>query len=253
MAVSYLQRSNAPAIAYLRQDEGNNDLPMVVFVHGFHSDMMGTKAEFLASHCETKGQPFLRFDASGHGQSEGNFEDGTIGVWLSDVLGAIDLLSTGKIILVGSSMGGWLALLAALKRPDRVAGVIGLAAAPDFTRWMQAELSDAQKQALARDGYFMRESDYGAPYKVTRALFEEGENHCILDGVINLSMPVRIVQGMEDADVPWQTAQRIAGQITGADKKIYLLEGGDHRLSRNEDLKLLGTLIDELSAVIAQR
>ena len=247
MPVSYLQRPNAPAIAYMRQKGLKDDLPTVVFLHGFHSDMMGTKAEFLADHCARKGQAFLRFDDSGHGKSEGKFEEGTIGVWLSDVLDAIDHLSEGNIILVGSSMGGWLAFLAALKRAPRVCGVIGLAAAPDFTRWMQDELSAAQKEALAHDGYFMRDSDYGDPYMITRALFEDGENHCILDAPIDLPMPVRLLQGMDDADVPWQTAQIIADALTGDDKKVYLLEGGDHRLSREEDLKLLGEIVDELS------
>jgi pimeloyl-ACP methyl ester carboxylesterase len=250
MPVSYLQRPNAPSLAYMRQNGVRDDLPTVVFLHGFHSDMMGTKAEFLAHHCAEKGQAFLRFDDSGHGQSEGKFEEGTIGIWLSDVLDAIDALSEGKIILVGSSMGGWLALLAALNRQERVAGVIGLAAAPDFTRWMQDELTQKQKDALMRDGYFMRESDYGAPYMITRALFEEGEKHCILDAAIHLSMPVRLLQGMNDADVPYKTAQIISDAITGKDKKIYLLKDGDHRLSRDEDLKLLGEVVDELSNAV---
>lgn len=247
MSASYLERSNAPKIAYIRQNGPKSDLPTVVFLHGYHSDMMGTKAQFLAAWCEARGQNFLRFDYSGHGQSEGKFEDGTIGSWAQDALDAVDRLTTGKILLVGSSMGGWLAFLTALSRPKRVMGLIGLAAAPDFTRWMQDGLSKEDKHSLIANGYFLRPSDYGEPYKVTKKFLDDGDQHCLLDMPIRLFFPVRLLQGMKDDDVPWQTAHRIANAISGEDKKVFLLEGGDHRLSRDEDLKLLGQQVAELS------
>lgn len=247
MSASYLLRQNAPAIAYIKQEGKNPALPTVVFLHGFHSDMRGSKAQFLADECAKTAQSYLRFDYSGHGESEGDFKDGTIGQWMNDAIDAIDELTHGKLILVGSSMGGWIGLLAALARKDRIAGFIGLAAAPDFTKWMRKEFSAAQKEMLAHNGYFLRESDYGDPYPITLHFLEDGNDYCLLEGPIDLDVPVRLVQGMVDVDVPWQTAQKIADKMTGQDKEVYLQEDGDHRLSREEDLALLARLVRELS------
>lgn len=249
MSVSFLKREEAPDIAYIRTNGETDALPTVVFLTGFRSDMMGTKAEFLASSCVRRGQNCLRFDYRGHGQSGGRFEDGTIGLWLSDALAAIDSLTTGPLILVGSSMGGWIALHVALARKERVAGLIGLAAAPDFTRQIAAMMKDAQKQQLATKGFFTEPNDYDdRPYIITRGLLEDGEKQCLLDAPIRIDCPVRLMQGMKDADVSWQTAHRIASAITGGDKKVYLREHGDHRLSAPDDLALLEKLVMELSA-----
>lgn len=249
MSVSFLKREGAPDIAYIRTKGENEGLPCVVFLSGFRSDMMGTKAEFLASSCARRGQPYLRFDYRGHGQSGGAFEDGTIGLWLSDALAAIDALTDGPLILVGSSMGGWLALLAALARKERTKGLVGLAAAPDFTREIPTRMNAAQKSQMDKEGFFTQPSDYGdAPLVFTRTLLEEGEAHCLLDAPVAIDCPVRLIQGMKDADVPWQTAHRISNAITGADKKVFLREDGDHRLSAAGDLALLEQLVVELSA-----
>lgn len=249
MSVSFLKREGAPDIAYIRTKGENGALPTVVFLTGFRSDMMGTKAEFLASSCALAAQNYLRFDYRGHGQSGGAFEDGTIGLWLSDALAAIDALTAGPLVLIGSSMGGWIALLAALARKERIAGLIGLAAAPDFTRLIPSRMSDAQKHQMAAEGLFTQPSEYDdKPLVITRALLEEGEFHCLFDAPIDLDCPVRLMQGMKDAEVPWQMAHRIANAITGADKKVYLREEGDHRLSGADDLALLQRLVAELSA-----
>jgi pimeloyl-ACP methyl ester carboxylesterase len=247
MSVEFLKRDGFPALAYLRTKGENPSLPTVVFLSGFRSDMMGTKAEYLAQACARRGQEFVRFDYSGHGQSGGAFTDGTIGSWLEDALAVIDMLTDGRLIVVGSSMGGWLALRAALLRKDRVKGLIGLAAAPDFTRGIPAAMTQAQKDELESKGYFTEANEYDSDYIFTKTLLEEGEAHCMLDGPIAIDCPVRLVQGMKDDDVPWQTAHRIANALTTQDKKVYLREEGTHRLSSGDDLALLERLVAELS------
>lgn len=248
MSLSFLERPGKPALACRKQDGADPSLPTVVFLTGFRSDMEGTKAAYLAGHCAAKGQPFLRFDYSGHGRSGGAFEDGTIGRWRDDALDVIDAMTDGPLVLVGSSMGGWIGLLCALARKDRVRGYVGLAAAPDFTRWMKAGMTEEQGRMLARDGYFLLPSGYeDGDYKITQALLEDGEKHCLLDGPIALSCPMRLVQGMKDDAVPWQTAERIANAVTSPDSRIFLREEGDHRLSAPEDLALIAALVDGLS------
>ena len=249
MSVSFLKREDAPDLAYIRTKGENEALPTVVFLTGFRSDMMGAKADYLARSCARRGQNYLRFDYRGHGQSGGAFEDGTIGLWLSDALAAIDALTAGPLVLVGSSMGGWIGLLATLARKDRVIGFIGLAAAPDFTRGIPSRMSEAQKEQLAKEGFFYEPNDYDVrPYMITRTLLEEGDAHCLFDAPIDIECPVRLIQGMKDTDVPWQTAHRIANAITGADKTVYLREEGDHRLSSDDDLSLLEKLVAALPA-----
>ena len=248
MSVEFLRRDGFPALAYLRTKGENPSLPTALFLSGFRSDMTGTKAEYLAHACERRGQQFVRFDYSGHGQSGGAFTDGTIGSWLEDALAVMDTLTDGPLIIVGSSMGGWIALRAALLRKDRVKGLIGLAAAPDFTRGIPALMTPAQKEELESKGYFTEANEYDSDYIFTKALLEEGERHCMLDGPIAIDCPVRLMQGMKDADVPWQTAHRIANALTTQDKKVYLREEGTHRLSSGDDLALLERLVAELSA-----
>ncbi len=217
----------------------------VVFLSGFNSDMTGTKAEFLAGWCEARGTPFLRFDYSGHGASGGRFIDGTIGRWAEDAACVIDALAPGPQVLVGSSMGGWIALLLARRRAPRA--LVGIAPAPDFTEdLMWAEFPPEVREAIERDGVWQRPSDYGAPYPITRALIEDGRRHLLLRGPLPIEVPLRILQGQRDPDVPWQHALRIAEAVTGADVRIHLVKDGDHRLSRPEDLALLGETLAPL-------
>lgn len=248
MPPSFFHRDGQPALAYRPQSGTNHDLPAVVFLTGFKSDMAGTKAEFLAHHCAALGQSYLRFDYRGHGLSEGLFEEGTIGLWFRDAMDIIAAKTAGPLILVGSSMGGWIGLLCARALKDRASGFIGLAAAPDFTRDITSKLSAAQKAVLANDGVVHIPNEYGQPYVITQALLEDGEDHCLLDSAIDINCPVRLIQGMKDTDVPWPTAQRIADAVTGYDVKIYLQEDGNHRLSAEDDLALLASLVTELSA-----
>ena len=211
-----------------------------MFLPGFRSDMTGDKATALAAFCAERGQAMLRFDYSGHGASGGRFEDGTIGRWTDDALAVIDRLTEGPLILVGSSMGGWIALLAALARPDRVAALIGIAAAPDFTEaLMWQAMTVEQRATLMRDGVMHRPSQYGEPYPITRALIEDGRTQLLLNAPIALDCPVRLLHGQDDPDVPWELALRIAERVTGPDVQVILVKDGDHRLSRPQDLALL--------------
>jgi pimeloyl-ACP methyl ester carboxylesterase len=189
----------------------------------------------------------LRFDYSGHGASGGRFEDGTIGRWTQDALLMIDRLSSGPLLLVGSSMGGWIALLAALARSDRIAGLIGIAAAPDFTETLMWQAMTFEERAtLQRDGVLHVPSQYGEPYPITRALIEDGRDHLLLTGPIALDRPVRLLHGQGDPDVPWETSLRIAERLTGSDVQVILVKDGDHRLSRPQDLELLRRTLDAL-------
>lgn len=227
-------------------------LPGVVFLGGFKSDMTGTKATRLEAFCRERGQQFTRFDYRGHGQSSGDFRDGTIGLWRSDALAVLDEVTEGPQILVGSSMGGWIMLLAALARPERVAGLVGIAPAPDFVVRMYEEFSPEQKAALQRDGWIGRPSDYSdEPYVITRQLIEEGRDHLLLDRPIDLRLPVRLLHGLRDDDVPWDLSLRIAERLTSDDVRITYVKGGDHRLSAEPDLDLLCATVAEISAAAA--
>lgn len=214
--------------------------PTVVFLPGFRSDMGGDKATHLARFCTERGQAMLRFDYSGHGASGGRFEDGSIGRWAADAGTVIDRMSDGPLILIGSSMGGWIALLTACARPERVAGLIGVAAAPDFTETLMWGVMTPQERArLLREGALVVPSQYGDPYPITRTLIEDGRNHLLLAKPIRLGCPVRLLHGMRDPDVPWETSRRICERVSGDDVRIILVKDGDHRLSRPQDLALL--------------
>jgi pimeloyl-ACP methyl ester carboxylesterase len=232
-----LDRGDGVELAWTRLDGTG---PTVVFLPGFRSDMNGDKATALAAFCAGRGQAMLRFDYSGHGASGGRFEDGTVGRWTDDTLAAIDWLTTGPLVLVGSSMGGWIALLAALARPNRVAALLGVAAAPDFTAALMWEAMTFDERAtLMRDGVLHVPSQYGEPYPITRALIEDGRTRLLLSGPIALDCPVRLLHGQRDPDVPWEMALRIAERVTGEDVRVVLVKDGDHRLSRPQDLVLL--------------
>ncbi len=223
--------------------------PTVVFFPGFMSDMEGAKALALENFCRSRGQAYVRFDYSGHGQSSGEFTDGTIGAWKADALAIIDQMTDGELLLVGSSMGGWIGLLCALARRTRVRAFVGLAAAPDFTRelcWNR--YSDAVKDTLRRDGVYYEPCDYGDdPYPMTMTLLEEGDDHLLLNKEIPLTCPVRLIQGQQDPDVPWATAQRISDRLLSDDVVISYVKSGDHRLSTDADLKRLCQIVKEVS------
>lgn len=213
----------------------------IVFLGGFASDMTGTKATFLHEKCVEAGLGFLRFDYRGHGASSGRFEEGCIGDWLDDALTVLDRLTQGPQILVGSSMGGWIALLMAKARPERVAALVGIAAAPDFTEDMiRPKMTPAQQQALVRDGFFYEDDappDHRVP--ITKKLLDEGATRLVLREALTVRGPVRLIQGQRDTAVPWQTALKLAAHIGQEDVRVTLVKDGDHRLSRPQDLALL--------------
>ena len=216
-------------------------VPGVVFLGGFMSDMTGTKALALEEFCYARGRAFLRFDYLGHGRSSGAFADGTIGRWAGDAVAALDALTEGPQVLVGSSMGGWIMLLAALARPERVRGLVGVAAAPDFTEDLLWDaFDDARRAALMRDGLIHLPSDHGEEgYPISRALIEEARDHLLLRGAIPITCPARLLQGMADDDVPWRTALALADRLAGGDVEVTLIKAGDHRLSEPGDLDRL--------------
>lgn len=244
---AYLERPDGPRLAYLTS-QGHG--PTVVFLPGFMSDMSGIKATTLAEVCAQRGQAFLRLDYRGHGLSAGDFATAGIDDWLRDALTVIDRLTQGPLILVGSSMGGWLALLTALARPQRVLALVGIAAAPDFTEdliWQQ--LKPAEQKTLMDEGALYQKSDYGdKPYCFSRNLIEQGRRHLLLRQAIPFTGPVRLLQGMSDADVPFTTALHIAERLESKDVTVTLIKDADHRLSRDSDLACLVQTVTDLTA-----
>lgn len=242
-----LARADGASMAYHRLGGGN---PGVVFIHGFHSDMGGAKALALEDHCRASGRAFLRFDLFGHGQSSGDAADGTIGRWADDAEAAISQLTQGPQIIVGSSLGGWIALLAALRLRPRIAGLVGIAAAPDFTEdLMWTEFTGTQRRQMLETGQVILENCYQPenPWTIRRALIEDGRNHLLLRDAINLHCPVRLIQGQQDEDVPWRTALTIAGCLAAEDVEVTLVKDGDHRLSRDRDLARLVRVVECLA------
>ena len=222
-------------------------MPTTVFLPGYMSDMEGTKALETERFCAEQGLACLRLDYSGHGRSGGAFTDGTIGRWTGDVLSLIDRLTDGPLVLVGSSMGGGIMLLVALARPERVIGLLGIAAAPDFTEdLMWDAMMPAEREQLLRDGMLPVPSEYGDPYPVTAALIKEGRRHLLLRAPIPLRCPVRLLHGQADADVPWETSMRLAQTLESGDVQVTLVKDGDHRLSRPADLRLLRRILGTL-------
>ncbi len=215
-------------------------LPGIVFLGGFASDMTGTKATALEAFAREHGHAFVRFDYQGHGQSSGDFAEGTIGQWSRDAVAVLDHLTEGPQVLVGSSMGGWIMLLAALARPGRVAGLLGVAAAPDFTEDLMWARMDAEaRAAIERDGVYHEPSEHGAPLPITRHLIEEGRSHLLLRGPLPIACPIRLIHGMDDTDVPWQWSLRILETVQSEDVEAVLVKHGDHRLSDPTDIQRL--------------
>lgn len=209
-----------------------------MWLGGFHSDMKGEKASILHTEAVKAGRAFVRFDYLGHGESAGDFADGTIGRWRGDALAVIDRLTTGPLVLAGSSMGGWLALLAALARPERVRGLMLIAPAPDFTeRLMWVDFDDAQRTAIMEQGFWMRPSPHDpAGYPITRALIENGRDWLLMDARIPVHAPVRILHGARDEDVPWSHSFELVDLLDADDVRWELVKDGDHRLSRPQDI-----------------
>lgn len=239
-----LARKGGATIAYRRLAGA---APGIVFLGGFRSDMTGTKALFLEDYCRERGRAFLRFDYFGHGQSSGEFAQGTIGRWKEDAVAVIDKLTQGPQILVGSSMGGWIMLLAALARPQRAAALVGIAPAPDFTQALWQRLTAEQREACERDGGVTLPSEYDpAGYPYSRALFEDGRRHLLLGQPIPLACPVRLLHGMRDAAVPWRRSLELAERLASRDVVVTLVKDGEHRLSTKADLARLAATLDEL-------
>ncbi len=240
-----LARADGAALAYRRR-EGRG--PGVVFLGGFMSDMTGTKAEALDRFCAARGQAYLRFDYFAHGASSGDFKDATIGRWIDDALAALDALTEGPQVLVGSSLGGWIMLLLARARPERVKALVGIAAAPDFTEdLMWAEFTADERAAIQRDGFLRVPSAYSdSDYLYTLALIEEGRRHLVMRTSIAIDCPVRLLHGMSDADVPWRTSLAIADRLASRDVSVTLIKDGDHRLSSESDLALLAATLEPL-------
>ncbi len=243
---NYLTCANGRRIAY-HQTTGRG--PGVVFLGGFKSDMEGTKAIHLEDWARAQGRAFLRLDYSGHGQSSGKFTEGSIGEWGWDAQAAIIALCEGPQVLVGSSMGGWIALLLAKRMPERIAGLVGIAAAPDFTEdSMWAGFSDTQKLRLAETGQVALPSDYGEPYIITKKLIEDGRTQLVLRDPLALPFPVRLLQGTADEDVEMSVALRLLDHAVGDDIQLTLVKGADHRFSTPECLALIENAVVDVLA-----
>jgi pimeloyl-ACP methyl ester carboxylesterase len=224
--------------------------PGVVFLGGLRSDMTGTKAMHLEAWARRTGRAFLRFDYSGHGVSSGEFAEGCIGDWAEDAETAIKALTEGPVVLVGSSMGGWISLLMAGRMPEKLAGLVTIAAAPDFTEdGMWSEWSDEQRATLMEKGRLALPSEYGEDMIVTRRMIEDGRDHLVLRRRLEVAMPVRMLQGTADADVPMSVALRLLGHMEGADIRLELVKGADHRFS---DPACLDTITRALEEVLAR-
>ena len=251
MTTTYFTSPEGRRLAFRHNPASTGKLTFV-WMCGFKSDISGTKVLRLEDWANRTGHGFLAFDYSGHGESDGAFEDGTVSQWRADALAAIDSQTDGPLVIVGSSMGGWMALLAALARPDRVKGLVLVAPAPDFTEKLMWPEFPAEAQAeIMEQGFTLRPSDYDEPYTITRALIEDGRKWQVLDKPIAFDGPVRILQGMQDADVPWTHAARLVDALTASDLTITLIKDGDHRLSREQDIARLLATCDEMAATLA--
>jgi pimeloyl-ACP methyl ester carboxylesterase len=219
--------------------------PTILFLPGYASDMAGTKALALEAWAKETGRAFVRFDYRGCGESEGNFEDYTLADWRDDALLVLDQVCQGPVVVVGSSMGGWIGLLLARDRADKVKGLVGIAPAPDFTDW---GFTQEDKMKLLTDGRLEKPSAYSdQPTVTTRAFWTAGEANRLMHGMIPIRVPTRIVQGMRDADVPWERAVRLTQLIEGDDVHCRLIKNGDHRLSRDADIAVIVKAVEEMA------
>ncbi|MEX5563360.1 alpha/beta hydrolase [Pseudophaeobacter sp. 1A16562] len=244
MTANYLETPQGRRIAYHKTDGVG---PVIVFLGGLKSDMEGTKAIHLEAWAQAQGRAFLRFDYSGHGESSETFEDGCIGDWHEDTLAAIAALTEGPIVPVGSSMGGWQALLLARAVPERIAGMVTIAAAPDFTEdgyW--ASFTDAQKAELDAQGYVELPSDYMEPYRISQRMIEDGRTRLVLRSPLALPFPVRCLQGTADTAVSTETALRLLDHAECEDMRLTLVKDADHRFSDEACLGLIEAALEEV-------
>jgi pimeloyl-ACP methyl ester carboxylesterase len=242
--VEFLETGAGRRIAHVRVDGSG---PTVVFLGGFMSDMEGSKATWLEAWARARGLSYLRFDYSGHGQSSGKFTEGCIGDWLADAQAVIEALTKGPLVLVGSSMGGWISLLLCRWMAARVAGLVTIAAAPDFTEdSMWAGFDAEQRAQLEREGLVYLPSDYGDPYPITRRLIEDGRKNLVMRGPLRFGFPVRMLQGTEDTAVTRDTALRLLDHIEAEDMRLTFIKGGDHSLSTPENLEAIRAAIEEV-------
>lgn len=232
-------------IAYRRQEGAG---PGVVFLHGFRSDMAGAKAGDLAAWCAAQGRAFLGFDLSGHGATGSDTPRFGPTDWREDAVAAIEALTDGPQVLVGSSLGGWLSLLVARTRPERVAGIVTVAAAPDAFLRLHRSLSEADRARLAETGAVSRPSSYGEDYVFSQRLFDQSAAEAVLTTPLPLPMPVRMIHGTADEDVPMADALRLLDHAEGPDIRLTLLKGGDHRLSDPASLAVLRGAVAEVMA-----
>jgi|TARA_R110002126_G_scaffold13118_7_gene57270 pimeloyl-ACP methyl ester carboxylesterase len=254
--MSHQQITNAKGqnIAYFHH-QGDKGLPTLVFCGGFKSDMMGSKATYLEAQAKVRGQSYVRFDYTGHGFSDGSFVDGCIGDWCADALCIIDHVAQGDILLAGSSMGGWISLLCAVKRPERIRAVLGIAAAPDFTRNLLDQFSDSQRQEMRDNGCVSLPNDYSdEPYIFTQKLIDDGTENFVFNGddSVAISCPIYLVQGMVDKEVPWQTALDISARVVSDNVTVELIKDGGHSVSRPEDLQRLNSAVEHLNGLIGR-
>ena len=246
-----LTRPDGNTIAWMREVPGKAAGPTgLVWFGGFKSDMTGTKAQAVAAWARRAQRDLTRFDYFAHGASSGDFTDGTITRWRDDAWAVIDELTTGPLVLIGSSMGGWISLLAALSRPERVKALLLIAPAPDFTEeLMWKGFTPEIRETIMREGVYEEPSDYDPePYRITRQLIEDGRRHLLLGDKIPLTFPVRILQGMKDPDVPYAHALRLVDALASDDVILHLKKDGDHRLSEPDDIATLTTALEKLLA-----
>ncbi|MBJ7387983.1 MAG: alpha/beta hydrolase [Sphingomonadaceae bacterium] len=242
LAAQFVTRPDGVRLAY-RHLPGRG--PTLVFLPGYKSDMQGGKAQALAAWAADKGQAMLRLDYSGCGESEGTFENGTLDIWRDDVLAVIAEAKVGPIILIGSSLGGWLMLLLAEALGEQVTGLVGIAAAPDFTDW---DFDDADRATIAATGRIERPSDYGyEPMVITHGFWQSGQSNLRLTGKIGIDCPVRLIHGQCDPDVPWETSLKLAAALRSSDVQTIWVKDGDHRLSRDQDIALLIDVVAKLA------
>lgn len=248
--VDRIETKSGRRLAY-HQIKGRDAGPGVVFLGGFMSDMQGTKAVALENWARETGRAFLRFDYSGHGESDGAFLDGSIGDWAEDARHAISTLTNGKQILVGSSMGGWISAILAREIPEKIAGIVGIAAAPDFTEdSMWADFSPEQRAELMEKGQIYLPSDYDDPYPISRHLILDGRENLVLRSPLAMAFPVRLLQGAADRDVDMATALRLFEHITGPDVRLSIVKGADHRFSSSACLSLITESVVDILATL---
>nr|XP_060626616.1 palmitoyl-protein thioesterase ABHD10, mitochondrial [Anolis sagrei ordinatus] len=242
---SFLNRTDLPKLAYHKL-KGKN--PGVVFLPGLFSNMNGEKAIALEDYCKSVGHAFVRFDYRGCGGSDGSTKESTLGKWRKDVLSILDELTQGPQILVGSSLGGWLMLHAAIARPEKVAALVGVAVAADHLVATFQQLSVEVKKEIEEKGEWRmptkhnEEGFYSVPYE----LIQEAENHCVLNSPLPIKCPVRLIHGLKDDDVPWQISMKIAECVVGGDVDVILRKGGSHRMKEKEDIKLIVYTVEDL-------